>query len=279
MIVTVNGERFDLGRYASFHERRIDQTLALVRELGGGRVLELGGHPWAMTSKLLREPGIDLRATVSAEETTAWPDEIPLEKRGYEMEFPDGSRSSFLNYSANIERTMFDIDQPVDLVVACEIIEHLTRAPHAMILNANSWLDVGGKLLVTTPNGAQFENPTHLKAKMPAYRYSSYSRHNYVFTLPLLVDLLECCGFEVERAEYWSPYARTGGARLYRALAAAPNPYLRAKFSQTLVVVGRKVESRATASRLPKAYSPDPDWERVDQKLGDAPGEAPIDLH
>jgi hypothetical protein len=92
MIITVNGERLDLSRYDSFHAARHDRTMALVRELGGGRTLELGGHPWTMTARLLTESSISLLATVSAEEVTAWPDEIPITRHHYTMQTPDGRR-------------------------------------------------------------------------------------------------------------------------------------------------------------------------------------------
>lgn len=268
MLIWVNGEPIDLARYGSFHDQRFTQTLGLVRALGGGRVAEVGGHPWAMTARLLREPGVEVAATVSAEEVTHWPDAIPIEKKAYEIRLENGQSAHFTNYSANVERTMFELEEKVDIALACEIIEHLTRAPHIMLLNMNAWLKPGGRVIITTPNGTQVENPFRVKAKMPAFRCSTYARHNYVFTMEGLTDLVSVCGFEVEQAEYWSPYARRGSSNLYRTIMRAPSKYLKDKFSQTLVVVARKVEDRHTASRLPKAYEHSPDWERVDQ--GDA---------
>ncbi len=263
MQIRVNGEPIDLSRYGPYHRRRFDMTLALLRDIGGGRVIELGGHPWAMTARLLREPGVDLVATVSAEEVTAWPDEVPIEKRHYEIELEDGMRGTFVNYSANLERSIFDIDGQADVVLACEIIEHMTRSPHIMLLNINRWLVPGGRLVVTTPNGTQLENPFRVRPKMPAFRYSSYSRHNYVFSMDGLIDLIEICGFTVERAEYWTPYRRKGASDLYRGLSLIGNRYMKTKFAQCLCVVARKVEDRDAANRLPKAYVPNVDWERI----------------
>ena len=59
------------------------------------------------------------------------------------------------------------VNDGADIVLACEIIEHLTRAPHVMMLNINSWLKPGGRVVLTTPNGAQFDNPLRVKPKMP----------------------------------------------------------------------------------------------------------------
>jgi predicted SAM-dependent methyltransferase len=270
MIITVNGERLDLSRYDSFHAARFGQTMELVRSIGGGRTIELGGHPWTMTSRLLAEPSVDLLATVSAEEVTAWPDEIPVTRQAYTMETPEGTSHEWVNISANLERTLFDIAEKssppakADLVLACEIIEHLTRSPHIMLLNINSWLQTGGRVILTTPNGSQFDNPLRTKPKMPAYRYSQYARHNYVFTMAMLCDLAEACGFEVEYTTYWSPYRRTGLAKLYRLMSRLPGAYFKNLFAQSIVLVARKKENRNTASRMPRAYAPAGDWERIE---------------
>ncbi|MEO1102237.1 MAG: methyltransferase domain-containing protein [Pseudomonadota bacterium] len=268
MILTVNDDRIDLTSYDGFHAARFDRTLALVRALGGGRTVELGGHPWALTARLLAEPSVNLLATVSAEEVTAWPDEIPVVRHSYRLVDGTGTEHHYTNVSANLERTRFalfeDRAAAADLVLACEIIEHLTRAPHTMMLNINSWLKLGGLVVLTTPNGAQFNNPLRIKPKMPAYRFSNYARHNFVFTMDLLTDLMETCGFKVESANYWSPYARSGGAKLYKRMAELPGRYFKDKFGQSLVVVARKAEDRDTASRRPKAYAPSPHWEDID---------------
>lgn len=278
MSLRLNGEAIPIDAYARFHAARFDDTLALVRRHGGGRVVEVGGHPWAMTARLLAEPGVDLVATVSAEEVTAWSDALPVARRDYELDLGDGRPRRFTNVSANIERTRFDLGGEADMVLACEIIEHLTRAPHQMMLNINSWLRPGGLAVLTTPNGSQLENPFRVRPKMPAYRPSVYSRHNYVFTMDRLCDLAECCGFEIVEASYWSPYRRQGGSELYRSLYNLGPRYLKDKLAQTLCVVARKVEARDTASRLPRCYAPDAGWEAIDGAPA-AGGGAEVDLH
>ena len=265
MQICIDNEQIDLGRYESYHSRRLALTLETIQRLGGGRTVEIGGHPWAMTARLLDEPLVDLVATVSAEEVSVWPDALPVTRRDYEIVCPGRLPKKFTNFSANIERTRFDLGDQVDLVLACEIIEHLTRAPHLMLLNANAWLRPGGRILITTPNGARFENPLRIKPKMPAYRASTYSRHNYVFTMAGLVDLIETCGFEIESAEFVSPYPRVGPSRIYPLLGRLPSRYLGEKFNQSLHVIARKVEDREVASRLPKVYVPSPDWELIAQ--------------
>lgn len=265
MDIKVNGEQIDLKQYERYHAERFEKTLDIIRGLGGGRIIELGGHPWAMTARLVREPGIDLLATVSAEEVTAWPDEIPVTESNYSLEIGGIGDFNFKNYSANVERTVLSVREHADIVLACEIIEHMTRSPHVMLLNANAWLDLGGYVVITTPNGSQLENPFRIRPKMPAYRYSTYSRHNYVFTLDGLTDLVSVCGFEIESAGYFSPYERQGLSNYYRGLAKIGGNWAKAKFAQTLFIVGRKTKVCNAADRLPQVYSPSADWERIIQ--------------
>ena len=121
----VNGERIDAARYKRFHGRRIELTLEALRRLGARRIVELGGHPWVMTSALVDDGALEIAATISAEEVTNWPDDIGVTRREYRMQTLGGREVSFPNYSANIERTRFGIEERPDTVIACEIIEHL----------------------------------------------------------------------------------------------------------------------------------------------------------
>jgi len=264
MSLRVNGTLVEEPAYAAFHARRFEQTLGLVRKFGGGDLVEVGGHPWVMTGILATDPAVNLLASVSAEEVTAWPEDLPVERRMYELQVGDHEPVQFPNYSANVERTLFSIGVQAEMVVACEIIEHLTRSPHIMMLNINSWLKPGGYVLLTTPNGSQLENPFRVRPKMPSYRPSVYSRHNYVFTMEGLTDLVSACGFEVVEANYWAPYTRRGATNLYRAAYNLGPRYLKQKLAQTVCVVARKVEDRTTASRLPRCYADDAGWERID---------------
>lgn len=264
MTLRVNGEEIQIDRYAKYHATRFDATMEMVKRYGGGSLVELGGHPWAMTSRLVAEPSVTLEATVSAEEIICWSDEIPVTSKQYEIDIGDGKPRHFRNISANLERTLFPIGTEVDMVLACEIIEHVTRAPHNLLLNINSWLKKDGVVIITTPNGSQLENPFRVRAKMPAFRPSVYSRHNYVFTMDGLVNLVESCGFTVVESMFYSPYARTGLTNLYRGIYDMGPRYLKNKLAQSLCIVAKKTEARTTASRLPKAYASEAGWDNLD---------------
>jgi hypothetical protein len=260
-----DGVEHDVSRYYEMHARRFRHSIEALRRHVSGRVLEIGGHPWAMTSMIARTPGLELAATVSAEEETLWPDDIGVTRTSHTLELADGWTGRFTNYALNIERTLTDLEEPVDGVFACEVIEHLVRSPHIMLLNLNRWLRTGGMALISTPNGMQFSNPLRRKNGRPAYRCHCYERHNGMLTLEQLVDLTERAGFRVAESGYWHVYQRRGLSRFYNLPQMIPLPYFQAKFSRTIYVIAEKIESRDRLRGLPSAYSPDPAWELIEQ--------------
>lgn len=261
--VTVNDGTYDVRHFLSYHRRRIGFTVEKLRELGAAKIVEVGGHPWALTAQLIEESDFEVCATISAEEETQWPDDIALRVRPYKITTSTGKTAKLNNYTVNIERRMFDIQETPDTVLACEVIEHLIRSPHVMLLNANRWLSVGGKLLVTTPNGAQFANPFRRKTQTPSYRSNVYERHFYLYTLDNLVDLVTLCGFRIVEAAQVDLFSRRGLSRLYGWLARLPNRYCHEKFRKTLFITAEKVSDVRELSRCPKAYDSRGHWEHV----------------
>jgi hypothetical protein len=132
-----------------------------------------------------------------------------------------------------------------------------------MCLNINRWLPIGGKLLLTTPNGAQFANPLRRRSSTPAYRCHLYERHAYLYTFKDLIELLSLCGFRIVEAGYWNVYTRRGLPMIYKMLAGLPWTYCREKFMQTLVVVGEKEKDVTDLEKPPQAYAPHGGWEFI----------------
>ena len=70
------------------------------------------------------------------------------------MQFPDGEFACMVDHF-DAERDPFPYpDEHFHLVIAGEIIEHLTYDPMHMLLEARRVLSEGGYLLITTPNVA-----------------------------------------------------------------------------------------------------------------------------
>jgi hypothetical protein len=259
----VNGETIEADRYRRFHNKRVQFTLEQLRKLGSTNIVELGGHPWVMTSALIDHGAFNVAATISAEEITNWPDDLGTSRREYHICTLGGCDTTFSNYSVNIERTLFDIYEKPDTVIACEIIEHLLRSPHIMLLNINRWLPIGGKLLISTPNGAQFNNPFRRKSARPAYRCNVYARHNYLFTLEHLADLTQLCGFKIREAGFWNVYERSGPSGIYAVLGGIPLGYFQEKFQRTIYVTAEKERNVTELTHLPKCYVPSASWEFI----------------
>ena len=261
--VVANGEEIDITQYWSMHERRFLHSIDALKRHARGKTLEIGGHPWAMTSLIAGTKEFDLVATVSAEEVTKWPDDIGVTSANYNLQSFEGKSVCFRNYSLNIERKLVDLDEKFDAIVACEVIEHLIRAPHIMLLNMNRWLNLNGVILLTTPNGLQFNNPFRLKNARPAYRCHAYERHNGTFTLSQLEDIVQRSGFSILESGYWSVYDRAGMSQLYGLLSKIPIEYFQAKFSRTIFVIARKNADCDTLNGCPSAYAYSPDWEHI----------------
>lgn len=262
--ITLGADSERVSAYTRYHETRIAQTLETLSKLGARRIIEVGGHPWAMTLALIESGVFEVVASVSAEEVTRWPDDIGVAVRPKVVTTSCGVMASFPHYLANIERTLFSIDVAADTVIACEIVEHLIRSPHVLLLNANAWLPSGGLLFITTPNGAQPRNPFRRTSPSPHLRCFAYERHAYLYTLRTLTDLVGLCGFEIVDAGYWDPYTRTGMRRVYGLLARSGVAYLKERCASTVYVVARKQQSVGRLRRVPIAYDVRGDWEYID---------------
>jgi predicted SAM-dependent methyltransferase len=270
--VLVNGEAINVRHYAQFHGKRMAASLDALAAIGAKRIVEVGSHPWVMTAHLIDDPRFELVATISAEETTNWPDDIGVTIGQYRLTTPSGREALFPNYSVNIERTLFELQENVDTVMACEIIEHLIRSPHIMMLNFNHWLPISGKLVITTPNGAQFSNPLRTGSATAGYRCNAYERHAFLYTLDNLTNLISLCGFKVIDAGYWNVYRRFGMSRIYGALSRLPWSYSQAKFQRTIYLIGEKERDVVELERPPQIYDPRGAWEYIRRSAVSANG-------
>jgi SAM-dependent methyltransferase len=130
--------------YLEKHLGRLSRTLALVPPpQATGRVLELGCY-MQITPLLQRVCGYrEVRGAYYGP-----PGKI--DRKTYD--FPDGQFECYVDHF-DVERDSFPYpDGYFDLVVAGEIIEHMTYDPMWMLLEARRVLADGGYLLLTTPN-------------------------------------------------------------------------------------------------------------------------------
>ncbi len=130
-----------------------------------------------------------------------------------------------------------------DLVLACEVIEHVAH-PAELLKHLKSFLEPGGRLLLTTPNGSYFRNklPTFSAVKnfdeLEANQFKpDADGHLFLFTPKELSQTAASVGLAIEHLSVWGTPLLNGHA-LFRVFA-----------TRSLMKVAYKIES--LTQRLP----------------------------
>ncbi len=182
---------------------RLLYTLRLLASLplDRPRVLEIGARPYLMTVLLKKYLGYELTAL----------NEPPPEgqpPRGVEVlrNLTTGEALEIPFDTANIEVDQLPFpSESFDLVIFCEVIEHLTHDPTWALVEIHRVLKKDGHLVVSTPNALRWE---YLRRMLlgrnyypPFSGYGTTARHNREFSVAELRDLLEGCGFQLQFIE------------------------------------------------------------------------------
>lgn len=107
---------------------------------------------------------------------------------------------------SDLERDRWPVaDGELDLVTCFEVIEHFKFTPLTFVLEANRTLKTGGRLVISTPNGASARAAAQIAlgqhpAECPVYhRQDEYGRvHPLEYSRAQLADLLTRHGFELD---------------------------------------------------------------------------------
>jgi 2-polyprenyl-3-methyl-5-hydroxy-6-metoxy-1,4-benzoquinol methylase len=107
-----------------------------------------------------------------------------------------------------------------DLVIACEIVEHVAHTVD-FLKQLKRFVAPGGHILLTTPNGAYFRNklPTHSQIEdFTALEQQQFKPdsdgHLFLITPQEMESLAHQAGLDVERLVLWATPLVTGHARL-----------------------------------------------------------------
>jgi SAM-dependent methyltransferase len=192
--------------YVETHARRFYETLRLLPDLKpDARILELGAIPYYLTILLRKFAGLDVDPLSFFEFETA-------ERTTHRVENADtGERYDFEYAPVNVERDVFPFaDESYDLVLCCELLEHLLINPSHMLYEIHRVLKRGGYLLLTTPNILRWGNVLSLlKGRNINDCYHGngiYGRHNREYSMSEVAQLLEANGFLIESVETRSVY-------------------------------------------------------------------------
>jgi 2-polyprenyl-3-methyl-5-hydroxy-6-metoxy-1,4-benzoquinol methylase len=189
--------RMEMEGYVTDAIDRFRVTMALVPPLEpGARVLELGAGPYFLTRLLLRR-GLDVTCA-------NWfgPDQGAKGRAVIERSY-DGEEVTVEYDNFNVESDRFPYeDNSFDLVLCCEILEHLPSDPIQMLAEIHRVLRKdSGTLLLTTPNAVRMMNLVHMLNGDNVYEqysgYGAYGRHNREFTVEELRRLFTEAGYSV----------------------------------------------------------------------------------
>lgn len=113
---------------------------------------------------------------------------------------------TLVSHLFDIEKKRFPFDDgEFDLVLCCEILEHLTTDPLAALREIKRVLRKDGVLVVTTPNVNRLENVVKMVAGVNIYDpysgYGPHGRHNREYNKHELHLLLTHLGFELDCLE------------------------------------------------------------------------------
>jgi SAM-dependent methyltransferase len=180
--------------------RRFVYTYGLTSQLQGS-CLELGANPYFTTVLLRLYTPLQLSLA-----NYFGPHFSATSTQGLWIENPATGKRERLSLAFdhfNIEDASFPFaPASFDVVLFCEVIEHLQSDPVKVMREIKRVLKPGGHLIVTTPNVSRLENVARMLAGANIYDpysgYGPYGRHNREYNRHELTLLLEHCGFEVE---------------------------------------------------------------------------------
>lgn len=186
--------------YLGDHLKRFVETLRLLPPGGPGKeLLELGAAYHHLTPAFAR-----FRGWTDITCTDLWEGDARTRRT---IESRDGA------FSLEVDVDNFDVetgpypyeDSRFDVVVCCEILEHLSHDPMHMLREIHRILKPGGALLLTTPNLASAKSFAYVLQGQSPYVWGQYpvggratDRHNREYTALEVRKLVELGGFRVE---------------------------------------------------------------------------------
>ena len=189
--------------YLEIHMGRIARTLTLAPPpLRTGRALELGTYMhMAPTLQCVFGYGEARGAYFGPLGTT--------ESKAVKVQGKEVFRCLVDLFDAERDRFPYE-DETFDLVLACEMFEHMLHDPMHMLLETNRVLADGGAMILTTPNVASYTGVARvLEQSANPQLYSKYPDprgefseteipHVREYTPQELGEAVACAGFEVE---------------------------------------------------------------------------------
>lgn len=185
--------------YATHHVDRFLKTLQYIPRIQGPvRMLELGASPYFMSFLIMKYLGYEITpANYFGDygEKISGPHKMTVSSKRY------GESYTFDSLFFNVETDAYPYpDGQFDIVLCCEILEHLARNPSHLMRESHRVLKPGGTLMLSTPNAVRLENLLRMVRGRNVYApysgYGVYGRHNREYSPGEVHELLAANNFE-----------------------------------------------------------------------------------
>lgn len=186
--------------YMKSHEPRYARTLTLLSRCNGHQALEIGATDFFQ---------IYLKNTSNFDEVWGTILSPNVEEKYYRKTFSAGGHEANNTIvSLNLEHELFPVSEgKFDLVLLCEVIEHMDIDPMFCLLEINRILKSNGALILTTPNSCSARIAHKVCLGYRPHFFMHYEkdrspyRHNFEHDVHSLTALLEGAGFAIEILE------------------------------------------------------------------------------
>ncbi len=194
-----DGTREEMQRYLQEHILRFLYTYSIMPK-GEGTLLEIGSNPYYMSLIIKSFTNYQLHCCNYFAGNSG--DEDRIQKV---INTQTGERVEFKYKHVNVENYSLPYkDSYFDVVMFCEVIEHLANDPMFAIMEIKRVLKPEGIMVLTTPNVNRIENVDKIifgaNIYDPYSKHGIYGRHNREYSRHELFLLLTHCGFEFEGA-------------------------------------------------------------------------------
>ena len=193
------------GDYHMTHRARLARTAeiltGLVEEAGENcRILELGTSGFIPVFLKSLFPGVTIDVT----------DYDGVRKEGERQRSVDvaGQSAVVRAFTVDLEHDVLPVkDETYDIVICCEVLEHMEIDPMFMLSEVNRVLKTNGKIILTTPNVVSSRGITKMLQGVEPHFYMqyhknrAYHRHNYEYSCRSLLHVLRSAGFD---ANVWT---------------------------------------------------------------------------
>ncbi|VWX61080.1 conserved hypothetical protein [Burkholderiales bacterium 8X] len=239
----------DSGEYFRKAKDRMDRSFDLIKRYApNSRVVDVGASPFYLLYRAKQSGAADCHGIYFSH------DSHPL--RNTNQVFSDAGSINLSHADIEANNLPF-ADNSVDVLTACEILEHCEHFPQRFAREVRRVLRPNGILCITVPNVCSIANILKLifqKNIYMKYRSDSTGRHKHEYTRSQLLSLAEYLGLDVLKIGFLpSPTSDKFYLRpMYKILATLP---LLKIYSPVIYLVAqqRAAKSQNDLSTFPSA--------------------------